>query len=241
MELGYYAVLPARGSDQCAAVVRSLSWPNPYCDRSTRHRNGVVSGVSLCDEHLTRALIEIADQIPSDRYLDQWFIDAAQVAVENRGGSLTWVHRDGEVEDQLVMDNLRSRLARAEELRCARYDAMKRELSQARQELTYMRSLERENEKLRARSGYKTYAITFGERFVKIGKSHEPHDRVRALRAGNFSKPPALKPETAQIVKIWDQDIERKLHIQLEAYRLRGEVFDLTAPAVREVIFADAP
>jgi hypothetical protein len=54
--------------------------------------------------------------------------------------------------------------------------------------------------------------------FYKIGKSSKPKYRERTLQS--------QEPEI-ELIKIWDKDIEDKLHSKYKKYRLRGEWFNL--------------
>ena len=60
----------------------------------------------------------------------------------------------------------------------------------------------------------------------KIGFSKNPKKRERTLQ----SEKPSIK-----IVKLWDYNIERKLHEKYDEFRVRGEWFNLTPIQVRYI------
>tara|TARA_R110002050_G_C8610186_1_gene486439 strand:+ start:49 stop:558 length:510 start_codon:yes stop_codon:yes gene_type:complete len=60
----------------------------------------------------------------------------------------------------------------------------------------------------------------------KIGRSNNPKNREKTLQ----SEEPLI-----EIVKTWDEDIEGKLHIEYNKYRVRGEWFNLNEIQVRYI------
>lgn len=62
--------------------------------------------------------------------------------------------------------------------------------------------------------------------FYKIGKSTDPKHRERTLQ----SEKPSIK-----LIKIFDKDIESKLHSLYERQRIRGEWFNLNKIQVRYI------
>ena len=60
----------------------------------------------------------------------------------------------------------------------------------------------------------------------KIGKSKNPKHREKTLQS--------QEPEIS-IVKIWNKDIERDLHIKYDEYRVRGEWFKLNKIQVKYI------
>jgi hypothetical protein len=62
--------------------------------------------------------------------------------------------------------------------------------------------------------------------FYKIGKSINPKHREHTLQS---EKP------TIEIVKIWDKNIEKKLHNLYNDYRIRGEWFNLNKVQVKYI------
>jgi hypothetical protein len=62
--------------------------------------------------------------------------------------------------------------------------------------------------------------------YYKIGKSYNPIFREKTLQA---EKP------TIKIIKVFDSNIEKKLHTDYSKYRLRGEWFNLTKIQIRYI------
>tara|TARA_R110002167_G_C12286105_1_gene615606 strand:- start:66 stop:518 length:453 start_codon:yes stop_codon:yes gene_type:complete len=62
--------------------------------------------------------------------------------------------------------------------------------------------------------------------FYKIGYSKNPRLREKTLQ----SEKPSIK-----MVKVWDYDIERKLHDLYDEFRVRGEWFNLSKIQVRYI------
>ena len=66
---------------------------------------------------------------------------------------------------------------------------------------------------------YKTYIIKdYNTGFYKIGKSRNPRIREKTLQSEN---------PNIEIVKVFNNDIEKLLHDSYKQYRLRGEWFNL--------------
>jgi len=73
----------------------------------------------------------------------------------------------------------------------------------------------------------KTYLIKNNHtKLYKIGYSKNPKHRERTLQ----SQEPSIK-----MVKIWNKNIERKLHKLYSEYRVRGEWFNLTPIQVKYI------
>ena len=73
----------------------------------------------------------------------------------------------------------------------------------------------------------KTYLIKDNHtKLYKIGKSKNPKHREKTLQ----SEKPSIK-----MVKIWNKNIERKLHKLYSEYRVRGEWFNLTPVQVKYI------
>ena len=73
----------------------------------------------------------------------------------------------------------------------------------------------------------KTYLIKNGRNnLYKIGRSKNPLNREKTLQ----SEEPLIK-----IVKLWDKNIERKLHKEYNQYRVRGEWFKLSKVQVKYI------
>ena len=62
--------------------------------------------------------------------------------------------------------------------------------------------------------------------FYKIGRSNDPKKRERTLQSE--------EPDIV-LVKVWDKNIENKLHKNYNKQRLRGEWFDLSKIQVRYI------
>jgi hypothetical protein len=76
-------------------------------------------------------------------------------------------------------------------------------------------------------SDVKTYLMKDkSNNFYKIGKSINPKYREHTLQS---EKP------TIEIVKIWDKNIEKKLHNLYNDYRIRGEWFNLNKVQVKYI------
>jgi len=73
----------------------------------------------------------------------------------------------------------------------------------------------------------KTYLIKNRRNgFYKIGRSKDPLKREQTLQSE--------EPDIV-MVKTWDEDIERKLHIEYKDYRVRGEWFELSKAQVKYI------
>jgi hypothetical protein len=74
---------------------------------------------------------------------------------------------------------------------------------------------------------YKTYLMKDTKSgYYKIGKSINPIYRERTLQ---YEKP------SIKLVKVWDNDIEKKLHKEYAYQRLRGEWFKLSLIQVKHI------
>ena len=63
-------------------------------------------------------------------------------------------------------------------------------------------------------------------KLYKIGRSNNPLNRERTLQ----SEKPSIK-----MVKVWSENIEKKLHKEYSNYRIRGEWFKLTKVQVKYI------
>ena len=73
----------------------------------------------------------------------------------------------------------------------------------------------------------KTYLIKEeNTSFYKIGKSINPEQREKTLQR---------ERPNISVIKIWDKNIEKRLHSDYKDYRVRGEWFDLTKIQVKYI------
>jgi hypothetical protein len=73
----------------------------------------------------------------------------------------------------------------------------------------------------------KTYLIKEeGTSFYKIGMSNNPNRREKTLQR---------ERPNISVIKIWDKNIEKRLHSDYKDYRVRGEWFDLTKIQVKYI------
>ena len=106
-------------------------------------------------------------------------------------------------------------------------DKAHEEINALRIEIKTFFILLKDNKKPQKQENRKTYLMKNNHtKLYKIGYSINPKHREKTLQ----SEEPSIK-----MVKVWNKDIERKLHRLYSEYRIRGEWFDLTPIQVKYI------